>query len=197
MKHPLHPALLVFATLTVSSLARAHVGTDLSEHHTLGLVEGFLHPFTGLDHLAAMLAVGFWSALSTRRVWLAPLAFANMLLVGALLGLSGITLSAVEPLVAATVLALGLLIATRAQVPGAVAAALAGSFAVFHGMAHGVEFAGSGAVDVLVGMLASTVVLHAAGLAAGLALRSHSVWWPRVAGVAVALWGGALLAALV
>jgi len=197
MKHSPHKALLIVASLTLSSLARAHVGTDLAEHHTLGLVDGFLHPFTGLDHLAAMLAVGFWSALSTRRVWLAPLAFANMLLVGALMGLSGITLPAVEPLVAATVLALGLLIATRAQVPGAVAAALAGSFAVFHGMVHGVEFAGSSPVGVLVGMVAGTLVLHGAGLAAGLALRSHSVWWPRVAGVAMALWGGALLASLV
>jgi urease accessory protein len=178
-------------------MARAHVGTDGAEHHSLGLVDGFVHPFTGLDHLAAMIAVGFWSALSARRVWLAPLAFANMLLVGALLGMAGIALPAVEPLVAATVLALGLLIATRAQVPGAVAAALAGSFAVFHGIAHGAEFAGSSPVDVLMGMVAGTLVLHVAGLAAGLALRGHSVWWPRVAGVAVALWGGALLASLV
>jgi urease accessory protein len=120
-----------------------------------------------------------------------------MLLVGALMGLSGIVLPAVEPLVAATVLALGLLVATRAQLPGAVAAALAGSFAVFHGMAHGVEFAGSSPEGVLVGMVAGTLVLHLAGLAAGLALRAHSVWWPRVAGVAVALWGSSLLASLV
>ncbi len=197
MKHSLRNALLLIASLSLTTLARAHVGTDVAEHHALGLVDGFLHPFTGLDHLAAMLAVGFWSALSTRRVWLAPLAFANMLLMGALIGLSGATLPAVEPLVAATVLALGLLIATRAQMPGTVAAALAGSFAVFHGMAHGVEFAGSSPVAVLVGMVAGTMVLHVAGLAAGLALRAHSVWWPRLAGAALALWGGALLASLV
>lgn len=197
MNHPLRTAMLLIASLSLTTLARAHVGTDVAEHHALGLVDGFLHPFTGLDHLAAMLAVGFWSALSTRRVWLAPLAFANILLVGALVGLSGATLPAVEPLVAATVLALGLLIASRAQMPGTVAAALAGSFAVFHGMAHGVEFAGSSPVAVLVGMVAGTLVLHVAGLAAGLALRAHSVWWPRVAGAALALWGGALLASLV
>ena len=197
MNQSKHKTLFLIAGLTLSTMARAHVGTDLAEHHSLGLVDGFLHPFTGLDHLAAMIAVGFWSALSTRRVWLAPLAFANMLLVGALMGMAGFALPAVEPLVAATVLALGLLIATRAQVPGVVAAALAGSFAVFHGMAHGAEFAGSSPVDVLVGMVAGTLVLHVAGLAAGLALRGHSVWWPRLAGAAVALWGGALLASLV
>ena len=188
--------LFVAATVGLSSLAQAHFGTDLADHHALGLVDGLLHPFTGLDHSVAMLAVGFWSALSTRRVWLAPLAFANMLLVGALLGMSGIALPALEPMVAATVLALGLLVATRAQFPGAVAAALTGGFAVFHGIAHGVEFSGASPVAVLVGMVAGTAVLHGLGLAAGLALRSHSVWWPRLAGAALALWGGALLAQL-
>ncbi len=192
----LNKALLLAATLGLSTLAQAHVGTDMADHHALGLVDGLLHPFTGLDHLAAMLAVGFWSALSTRRIWLAPLAFANMLLVGALLGLSGITLPALEPMVAATVLALGLLVATRAQFPGAVAAALAGGFAVFHGMAHGVEFSGASPVAALVGMVAGTAVLHGLGLAAGLALRAHSVWWPRLAGAALALWGGVMLAQL-
>ena len=64
----LNKALLFAATLGLSTLAQAHVGTDLADHHALGLVDGFLHPFTGLDHLAAMLAVGFWSAFSTRSV---------------------------------------------------------------------------------------------------------------------------------
>ena len=192
----LNKALLLAATLGLSTLAQAHVGTDLADHHALGLVDGFLHPFTGLDHLAAMLAVGFWSALSTRRVWLAPMAFANMLLVGAVMGLSGITLPALEPMVAATVLALGLLVATRAQFPGTVGAALAGGFAVFHGMAHGVEFSAVSPVAALAGMVAGTAVLHGLGLAAGLALRSRSVWWPRLAGAALALWGAVLLAQL-
>ena len=192
----LSKAMLVAATLGLSTLAQAHVGTDLADHHALGLVEGLLHPFTGLDHLAAMLAVGFWSALSTRSVWLAPLAFANILLAGALVGMSGIALPALEPLVAATVLALGLLVATRAQFPGAVAVALAGGFAVFHGMAHGLELSGASPVATLVGMVAGTAVLHGLGLAAGLALRARSVWWPRLAGAALALWGGVLLAQL-
>jgi urease accessory protein len=192
----IYKTLFVAATLGLSTLAQAHVGADLADHHALSLVDGLLHPFTGLDHLTAMLAVGFWSSLSTRRVWLAPLAFANMLLVGAFLGLSSIALPALEPMVAATVLALGLLLATRAQFPGAVSAALAGGFAVFHGMAHGIEFSGASPVAALVGMFASTAVLHGLGLAAGLALRSHSVWWPRLAGAALALWGGVLLAQL-
>ena len=192
----LHKTLFVAAALGLSPLVQAHVGTELADPAAMGLIDGLLHPFTGLDHLAAMLAVGFWSALSTRRVWLAPLAFGNMLLLGALVGMSGIALPALEPMVAATVLALGLLVATRAQFPGAVAAALAGGFALFHGMAHGVEFLGASPVSVLVGMVASTALLHGVGLAAGLALRARSAWWPRWVGAALALWGGALLAQL-
>jgi len=42
-------------------------------------------------------------------------------------------------------------------------------------------------------MLASTALLHAAGIGIGLLLRSRSAWLPRVAGTAVALFGIALL----
>ena len=64
---------------TGSALALAHTGHDGAAHHGIGdaIAAGFTHPFTGLDHLAAMLALGVWSALTARRVWLAPLAFFN------------------------------------------------------------------------------------------------------------------------
>jgi urease accessory protein len=158
------------------------------------LLDGLLHPLTGLDHLAAMLAVGFWSALTTRRLWTTPLAFSAMLLTGALLGLAGIELPAVEPMIAASLLVLGLLVVLRARMPAVLAAALVGLFAIFHGVAHGTELAGAEHIWApLLGMLISTVSLHVAGLGLGLALRSHSQWWPRLAGAAVTLLGGFLL----
>lgn len=75
------PALLAAATLP----ALAHTGADAGHHH--GFTAGFLHPLTGMDHLAAMVAVGLWSALaarSRRELLAAPLGFAGMLLAGAL-----------------------------------------------------------------------------------------------------------------
>lgn len=40
------------------TIAYAHTGLgDVS-----GLVSGFSHPFTGLDHLCAMIGVGLWAA---------------------------------------------------------------------------------------------------------------------------------------
>jgi urease accessory protein len=172
----------------------AHVGGHAAGEQAGGLLSGLLHPFSGLDHLAAMLAVGFWSAIASRRMWVAPMAFANMLLVGALMGMSGITLPAVEPLIAASLLVLGLLVATRAELPTSVSVALAGGFAVFHGMAHGTELAGLGWFAPLLGMVMGTVALHLAGMGAGLALKEKNPWWARGAGTAVALVGSVLLA---
>ena len=185
---------LLLAALPLA--ASAHVGVDGGLHH--GFTTGFLHPLTGADHLAAMLAVGLWSALTARRAWpdllWAPLGFASMLLVGALLGLAGFSVPAVEPMIAASVLVLGLLVATRRRLPPLAAGALVGCFALFHGAAHGYELSGvSGAALTLAGMLAATVLLHAAGIAIGASLRQGNRWLPRIAGAAVALFGVALL----
>ncbi|MBB3179563.1 HupE/UreJ family protein [Variovorax sp. Sphag1AA] len=188
-------ALLVALPLAAS----AHTGVDGGMHH--GFAAGFLHPLTGADHLAAMVAVGLWSALTARRAWpdllWAPLGFAVMLLVGALVGLAGVQLPAVEPMIAASLLVLGLLVATQRRLPALAAASLVGAFAVFHGVAHGQELAGeSGAALTLAGMLAATVLLHVAGIAIGWALRHGHRWAPRLAGAAVAVFGVALLGGL-
>ncbi|MFT4269053.1 MAG: HupE/UreJ family protein [Xenophilus sp.] len=176
--------------------ALAHTGADAGAHHH-GFPAGFMHPLTGPDHLAAMLAVGLWSALAARNgreLLAAPLGFAAMLLVGALMGLAGAVLPAVEPMIAASLLVLGLLVFTRKRLPALASAALVGVFAVFHGLAHGQELAGeSDAALTLAGMLAATVLLHAAGIALGWALRHAPRWVPRLAGIAVALLGAALL----
>ena len=179
-----------------AAAACAHTGVDAGAHH--GFATGFMHPITGLDHLAAMLAVGLWSAISApaidRRMLWAPVAFALMLLAGALVGYAGIELPAVEPMIAASVLVIGLLAASRRALPGAWAAALVGAFAVFHGVAHGLELsAQEGGWLALMGMVLATALLHAAGMALGVALRTRSVWWPRVVGGGIAAFGAALL----
>jgi urease accessory protein len=186
---------LALAVLLLPLAASAHTGVDGGMHH--GFVTGFMHPLTGADHLAAMVAVGLWSALAARRgldlLW-APLAFAGMLLVGALMGLAGVQLPAVEPMIAASLLVLGLLVATRIHLPGTVAAAVVGVFAIFHGVAHGHELAGEqGAALTLAGMVGATVLLHLSGIAIGWALRHANAWLPRVAGAAVVALGATLL----
>ncbi|MCW5653315.1 HupE/UreJ family protein [Hydrogenophaga sp.] len=178
-----HLLALAFGTLLSTSVL-AHVGADGGGHH--GFLTGFFHPITGLDHLAAMLAVGVWSAMTARRIWAAPLAFASLLLVGALLAQAGIAFPAIEPMIAASMLVVGLLLAAQVKLPEAAGAVLVGAFALFHGAAHGQELAGAGA---LLGMVAGTALLHVAGMGVGLVMRRHSAWLPRAAGAAVALFG--------
>ena len=77
MKKRVTPLLAILALLA-PALAFAHPGA-LADHAHTSFMAGLLHPLTGADHLAAMLAVGVWSALAIRPVWLAPLAFVAML----------------------------------------------------------------------------------------------------------------------
>ena len=189
-------ALFFIAIFAISTGASAHTGTDSHLHGSF--MTGLFHPFLGLDHLLAMLAVGTWSALVARRadatLLRGPLAFANMLLVGAMLGLQGVEAITVEPMVAASVLVLGLLVLTRLQLDSIASMGLAGGFALFHGLAHGAELASAAdPVMAIAGMYVSTLALHVVGLAAGWTLRASPLWATRATGAAVAASGAALL----
>ncbi len=175
--------LLTLSLAALSFSAFAHVG-DAHDHG--GLLTGFLHPITGLDHLAAMLAVGVWSAMTTKRLWVAPLSFAALLLAGALMAQAGVAFPAIEPMIAASMLVVGLLLAAQVKLPEAAGAVLVGTFALFHGAAHGQELAAGAA---LAGIVLGTAVLHAVGIGMGLGLKRANHWLPRVAGGLVALMG--------
>ena len=177
-------AVLIALTLA-SGLSAAHTGIDAGAHHQ-GFSEGLLHPFTGIDHLAAMLAVGIWSAGSVQRRWVAPLCFVLMLLAGALL-LKNVP---AETMIAVSLLAAGALLLSPKQLPVALGATVMGGFALFHGAAHGVELAGYAALG---GMVAGTATLHGLGIGLGMAMRRHSLMLPRIAGGVIALLGLGLL----
>jgi urease accessory protein len=185
-------SVVLFALLPSAVLAHAGL-TDAPS----GFAAGFLHPFTGVDHLAAMLAVGIWSAMTTRRFWVAPVSFASLLFVGALLGISGVAFPAVEPMIAVSLLVIGLLLAAQAKLPLAAGAGLVGVFAVFHGAAHGAELGASASVGAaLAGMVLGTALIHVAGLALGRCLLRRHVLWARAAGGLISIIGIGLLAGM-
>ena len=185
-------AFILLGLLWPALPALAHTGA-LGDHVHTGFMAGLLHPFTGIDHLAAMLAVGVWSALAVRPVWVAPLAFVALLGAGALGGLAGVAVPGMEPMIAASLLVTGLLIATRAQWPVWAAALVAGLFAFFHGAAHGMELSGVGVAQALAGMLIGSAALHLAGIGLGRRVFGPHRWLSAMAGGAVALLGSALL----
>jgi urease accessory protein len=163
--------------------------------HTAGFVAGIAHPFLGLDHLLAMLAVGVWAAqLGGRALWAVPLSFLTLMALGGLAGANGVPLPLVQPGIGASVLVLGLLIASAARLPTALGMILVGVFALCHGHAHGAEMPAAASPWLYgLGFVAATAVLHAVGLGVGVACR-HSVRLPQFIGLALATAGLALLA---
>jgi len=180
----------VCALLGASGFAGAHPYHVPGE----GFAAGLAHPFLGLDHLLAMLAVGLWAAqLGGRWLWGIPLAFVAAMLVGGALGFSGIALPLTEPLVATSVLILGLLIARRVRLQWA-GLLLASGFALFHGLAHAAALpSGAGALAYAAGFAAATAVVHATGIGLGVGMRS-GILALRLAGASIALAGCWLLA---
>ena len=178
---------LLFALLLVAPvMAHAHSETGVVG----GFISGFLHPLTGLDHIAAMVAVGIWGAfLGAPAMWLLPVIFPLVMAFGGALGILGVPLPGVEVAIALSGVVLGSMIVLTARPPLWVAALLVGFFAIFHGYAHGAELPqAANAVTYAIGFVIATGLLHLGGIAVGLLIR----WpWGRIA---VRTCGGAIAA---
>ncbi len=188
-------AVLTAGMIGLAGAAHAHTG----DAHGAGFVHGFAHPFGGLDHLLAMVTVGLWAAQrGGRALWVVPLSFLGMMLVGGLLGLNGVELPSVELGIAASLVVLGSLVALAVRPSAWLGAAIVGAFAVFHGHAHGAEAPEAGAPALYaVGFVAATALLHLLGIAGFRSVAAAKIGGTlvRVAGAAVAASGVALLAA--
>lgn len=180
---------LAAALALLPTLAVAHPG-----HGMESVYAGFMHPLTGWDHLLVMLAVGLWAGrIGGAARWQLPLTFLGVMLLGALAGMQGMTLPAMETGIAASVMALGLLIALHVSLPRAWQIGLTAAFASLHGLAHGAELGGHAAGWVLSAMLLATALLHGTGLLLALqSIRLNSLVH-RLLGGAIALAGAWML----
>lgn len=144
--------LLALAILVLSpSLAFAHADAS----HAAGFVHGFEHPIGGLDHV-----------LGGRALWLVPLSFVAMMVVGFGLGIAQVDVPFVEFGIALSSIVIGAAAAMGRPMPVAGAMALVGMFAIFHGHAHGAEMpADASGLSYAAGFIAATSLLHLAGLA--------------------------------
>jgi urease accessory protein len=180
--------------LASAPLALAHVQGGA----TGGLSSGLKHPWSGLDHVAAMIAVGLWGAqLGAPAIWILPVAFPLVMAAGGFLGLVGIPLPGVEIGIGASALLLGAAVAAQVRPKNlAWAAALVGFFGLFHGHAHGTELpAGENGLLFSLGFVIATGVLHGCGIAIGEVRR----WNPggkalRAMGAVIALSGAYFVA---
>jgi urease accessory protein len=190
------PSLLRGLVAIVLSIAPNPALAHVEGGAVAGFTSGFLHPLSGWDHIAAMVAVGLWGAqLHAPAIWLLPVTFPLMMAFGGFLGLLGVPLPGIEAGIAVSAIVLGALVAFETRLPIAGAMAIVGAFAVFHGYAHGAELApGASAVAFSLGFVVSTGLLHGLGILVGSVHR-----WPegrrllRGAGVAVAVAGALFL----
>ena len=161
-----------------------------------GFAAGFAHPYLGLDHLLAMVAVGFWAAQSGRpALWQLPPAFLTLMAGGAVWANLGLETARAETGIGLSVLALGLLIAGRVRLPSTWSTFAVAVFALFHGYAHGLEMPEAASPGTYAaGFVLATASLHLVGIGFGLfARRRHALI--RASGAAIAVAGAWLLAA--
>ncbi|MFO1338213.1 MAG: HupE/UreJ family protein [Burkholderiaceae bacterium] len=180
-------------TLLLPLVAQAHEGGGAVG----GFAAGFLHPLMGWDHVIAMVAVGLWGAfLGAPALWLLPVVFPLVMAFGGALGVLGVPLPAVEVGIACSAVALGGVVAAALRPPLWVAALLVGTFAVFHGHAHGTELPQAASpLAYSLGFIVATGLLHLAGIGFGLATRWPAGRWAvRATGAGIALAGLAFLA---
>lgn len=185
--HAIAWLLVTAGYFLAASSAHAHVQQGQAE----GFVTGLEHPWSGLDHVLAMIAVGLWGAqLGNPAIWLLPITFPMVMSLGALLGLLGIPLPGIEIGVALSAIVLGIMVLGELRPKLILAAVLVGCFAIFHGHAHGTELpAGQSGMLYSMGFVIATGCLHGIGITIGLIHR-----WP--VGKLALRGSGALIAAM-
>lgn len=188
----LHKTLFALALSLAPALAFAHPGHDEN-----GLFAGIAHPLTGVDHLLAMIAVGLWAAQQKGAArWALPGTFVVTLLIGGVLGFTGLQVPYLETGIAASVLALGLAVALAVRPPLAVAMGATALFALCHGIAHGLELPEmSSPYGYAAGFVAATASLHAVGYAVVRFMPKAAAPLVRIAGAGAALAGAWLMVA--
>ena len=126
---------LALAAVLVPATGYAHPG-----HESAGIMAGLMHPWTGLDHAAAMLAVGLWAMRMQNPSWMSLLgATVAGIATGAFLGSYPDMLAYGEAMTVVSVIAFGLFAAVAGNERKPLAAILVALFSLFHGYVHTAE----------------------------------------------------------
>jgi urease accessory protein len=151
--------------LAATAPAAAHhvMGGRTPDTAMAGLLSGFGHPIIGLDHLAALVAIGCLAALHSAGPLLV-LGYVVAIVLGVGAHLASVTVPGPEVLVAVSVIALGAVIVWRSNIGGATALALFAVVGVLHGYALGESIVGAEATPLATYLIGLTVIQGAIGL---------------------------------
>lgn len=174
-------SIMTAATL-LPQIALAHPGHEHGQ-----FIGGLSHPVGGADHLLAMVALGLLAAqIGGRTLWALPCAFVGAMIAGGVAGYAGLPFPGVEPMILASVIILGALIAMAARLPLTVMLPGVALFGFAHGWAHGAEGPAQGLAPYAIGFAVATMALHLAGIGAGRLLQRGALLRGLGGGTAVA-----------
>lgn len=171
MRRPAPAFAIVLAALVFAPPAFAHhaMGGGMPATLAQGLLSGLGHPIIGLDHFAAVVAVGCIAALHAAGARLV-VGYVVAMMAGVAVHLTGVGLPGAELWVAASVIALGLVLATRRDLGALAALALFAAVGLLHGYALGESIYGAEPTPLIaylagLGLIQSLIALAAMSLA--------------------------------
>ncbi len=158
---------LVAVLASIPATAFAHPGHDLPD-----FIAGVMHPLTGIDHMMALLAAGFWAAqLGGKARLLLPTIFLAAMLGGSLL--TGVVAdpAIIEVAITASVIVLIAAVVLRLRPVTFVSVLMVGCFALAHGMAHALEAPSALRGSYVGGLLLASALLLTTGSVLAAMLR--------------------------
>jgi urease accessory protein len=180
------------------ALAHHVTGGKMPVTFSDGLLSGLGHPIIGLDHLAAVIAIGCLAATQRRGEWLIA-GYVVAMAIGAAAHIGEATVNGAEFFVAASVIILGMVLLLKAPPRLDIAVALFAFAGLVHGYALGESIAGAERTPLYAYFIGLAVIQAAVALAAMYGARmlaartSGSVAVIRVLGGVVAGIGLAIL----
>lgn len=171
MKPTLYIALSLVALAAEPAFAHHAMDSRMPATFAQGLLSGLGHPIIGLDHLAALIAVGCLAALQARGLWL-PLAFVVAMVLGAALHVRELTLPGSENLAALSVLVLGALLVVTRRLSFVIVLVLFVAAGFVHGYALAESIVGAEPAPLYAYFAGLVIVQSAIALGAMLVVRA-------------------------
>lgn len=186
---------LLLVLFALPAAAHHPMGYQLPQTFAQGLLSGFGHPVIGLDHLAFVIGIGLIAALVPRGL-IAFGAFIGGCLAGCVIHLFSVDLPIVEPIIAASIIATGVVLLLQQHISTTVFAIGIGITGIFHGYAYGESIIGAEASVLGAYLIGFSLIQYGIGAVAYFVvktLKAKPVTWVvnsiRSAGVVIGSFG--------
>jgi urease accessory protein len=168
------------------AFAHHMMGGRTPETFMEGLLSGLAHPVIGLDHFAFLAAIGIAVGAFGLNLLL-PIVFVAAMAIGVAVHAGGVTVPGAEILVAASVVAAGLMLARARPMPAIAWGALFALAGLFHGYALGESIYGAERAPLAAYLIGLAVVQSVVAIGIALVTRrldtARLVSAPRAAGL--------------